>query len=160
MRKSYERYRAKYEKLGMKKEMVDKLSDIDIRKEVEDAVQTFNYQINSMSNTNGQSPFISVFMYLGETKEYKKELAMLIEEFLKQRMVGMKNRQGVYVTQAFPKLLYVLEKDNIEEGTPYWYLTKLSAECTAKRMVPDYISEKVMLREKGDVYPCIDILVP
>lgn len=155
MRKSYERYRAKYEKLGMEKEMVDKLSDIDIRKEVEDAVQTFNYQINSMSNTNGQSPFISVFMYLGETKEYKKELAMLIEEFLKQRMVGMKNRQGVYVTQAFPKLLYVLEKDNIEEGTPYWYLTKLSAECTAKRMVPDYISEKVMLREKGDVYPCM-----
>lgn len=155
VRKSYERYRAKYEKLGMEKEMADRLSDIDIRKEVEDAVQTFNYQINSMSNTNGQSPFISVFMYLGETKEYKKELAMLIEEFLKQRMVGMKNRQGVYVTQAFPKLLYVLEKDNIEEGTPYWYLTKLSAECTAKRMVPDYISEKVMLREKGDVYPCM-----
>ena len=95
-------------------------------------------------------------MYLGETDEHKDELAMLIEEFLKQRIVGLKNEVGVYVTQAFPKLLYVLEEDNVHEGSKYWYLTKLAAQCTAKRMVPDYISEKIMLRAKGDCYPCIN----
>ena len=127
----------------------------DTLKEISDSVQTFNYQTNSMTNTNGQAPFLSVYMYLGETKEYKEELALLIEEFLKQRIQGFKNEKGVYITPAFPKLLYVLEKDNIHKDTKYWYLTELAAKCTAKRMVPDYISEKVMLKLKGDVYPCM-----
>ena len=133
----------------------------DTKKEVEDGVQTFNYQVNSMTNTNGQAPFLSVCMYLGETEEYKEELAMIIEEFLKQRILGFKNEKGVYITPAFPKLLYVLEEDNIHEDSKYWYLTKLAAECTAKRMVPDYISEKMMLKYKknilgdGDCYPCM-----
>ena len=114
-----------------------------------------------MSTTNGQAPFLSVFMYLNETNEYKEELAMLIEEFLNQRITSMKNEVGVYITQAFPKLLYVLEKDNITEDSKYWYLTKLAAKCTAKRLVPDYISEKIMLENKidkngnGNVYPCM-----
>lgn len=124
-------------------------------KEISDSVQTFNYQTNSMTNTNGQAPFLSVFMYLNETEEYKAELAMLIEEFLRQRIQGFKNEKGVYITPAFPKLLYVLEEDNIKENEEYWYLTKLAAQCTAKRMVPDYISEKVMLKLKGDCYPCM-----
>ena len=113
-----------------------------------------------MSNSNGQSPFLSVFMYLGETTEYKKELAMIIEEFLKQRLIGLKNEVGVYVTQAFPKLLYVLEEDNIRPDSPYYYLTKLAARCSAKRMVPDYISEKKMKELKeGNCFPnmgCVD----
>ena len=140
-----------------------------IKKEVEDGVQTFNYQINSMSSTNGQSPFCSVFMYLNETDEYKGELAMIIEEFLKQRIQGLKNEKGIYVTQAFPKLLYVLEEDNITEGSRYWYLTELSAKCSAKRLVPDYVSEKMMKSLKinkfgvGDCYGpmgCRSFLTP
>lgn len=139
------------------------------KKEVEDGVQTFNYQINSMSSTNGQSPFCSVFMYLNETDEYKDELAMVIEEFLKQRIQGLKNEKGVYVTQSFPKLLYVLEEDNISEDSRYWYLTKLSAKCSAKRLVPDYVSEKMMKKLKinkfgvGDCYGpmgCRSFLTP
>lgn len=133
-----------------------------LQKEIEDGVQTFNYQVNSMSSTNGQAPFLSVCMYLGETDGYKEELAMIIEEFLKQRIQGMKNPQGVYVTVAFPKLLYVLEEDNIRKGSKYWYLTELAAKCSAKRLVPDYISEKVMKEYKvnqingeGDAYPCM-----
>ena len=132
------------------------------KSEVNAAVQTFNYQVNSMTNTNGQAPFLSVFMYLGETDEYKFELAMLIEEFLNQRILGFKNPQGVYITPAFPKLLYVLEEDNIHEDSKYYYLTKLSAKCTAKRMVPDYISEKLMKEYKidengnGHCFPCIN----
>jgi len=102
-----------------------------------------------------QAPFLSVFMYLNENPKYKKEVAMLTTEFFKQRIQGMKNRKGVYITQAFPKLLYVLEEDNIKEGTPYWDLTVLAAKCTAKRFVPDYISEKIMLQNKGDVYACM-----
>ena len=132
-----------------------------IKKEVCDAVQTFNYQVNSMTNTNGQAPFLSVFMYLGETEEFKPELAMLIEEFLHQRIIGFKNRSGVYITPAFPKLLYVTEEDNIHEDSKYWYLTELAAKCIAKRMVPDLISEKVMKQLKidpngnGQCYPCM-----
>lgn len=132
-----------------------------IKKEVCDAVQTFNYQVNSMTNTNGQAPFLSVFMYLGETEEFKPELAMLIEEFLHQRILGFKNRNGVYVTPAFPKLLYVTEEDNIHEDSKYWYLTELAAKCIAKRMVPDLISEKVMKQLKidpngnGQCYACM-----
>ena len=161
VRDSYNKYYKKYIDNGIDEETAKKLSEIDTKKEVADAVQTFNYQVNSMTNTNGQAPFLSVCMYLGETTEYKEELAMLIEEFLKQRMLGFKNEKGVYVTPAFPKLLYVLEEDNIHPDSKYYYLTELAAKCTAKRMVPDYISEKVMLANKidakgeGNCYPCM-----
>lgn len=155
VRDSYNRYLEKYRNRKNDEELCQKYAEEDLKKEISDAVQTFNYQTNSMTNTNGQAPFLSVFMYLNETKEYKKELAMLIEEFLKQRIKGFKNQKGIYITPAFPKLLYVLEEDNINEKSEYWYLTELAAKCTAKRMVPDYISEKVMLRDKGDCYPCM-----
>jgi len=155
VRISYNKHYEKFKSWGLSEEDCVKFAKKDLKKEIADGVQTFNYQVNSMSTTNGQSPFLSVFMYLNETDEYKEELAMLIEEFLRQRIVGLKNEVGVYITQAFPKLLYVLEEDNMYEGSKYYYLTKLAAECTAKRMVPDYISEKVMLRDKGDVYPCM-----
>ncbi len=161
VRLSYEKYLKKYQARNLSKEDCEKFAMQDTKKEVEDGVQTFNYQVNSMTNTNGQAPFLSVNMYLGETEEYKDELAMIIEEFLKQRILGFKNEKGVYITPAFPKLLYVLEEDNIHEGSKYWYLTKLAAECTAKRMVPDYISEKIMKELKkneygiGECYPCM-----
>ena len=161
VRDSYNVFLNKYKKRSLTEEQCVRFAKEDLAKEISDAVQTFNYQVNSMSTTNGQSPFLSVFMYLGETDEYKEELAMLIEEFLKQRIVGLKNEVGAYVTQAFPKLLYVLEEDNIRENGKYWYLTQLAAKCTAKRMVPDYISEKIMLRDKvnklgnGNVYGCM-----
>ena len=161
VRSSYDRYYKKYKQRGLSEKQCEEYAKQDIKKEIEDGVQTFNYQVNSMTNTNGQAPFLSVCMYLGETEEYKDELAMIIEEFLKQRILGFKNEKGVYITPAFPKLLYVLEEDNIREGSKYWYLTKLAAECTAKRMVPDYISEKMMLKYKknilgdGDCYPCM-----
>ncbi len=161
VRLSYEKYLKKYQDRNLSKKECEKFAMQDTRKEVEDGVQTFNYQVNSMTNTNGQAPFLSVCMYLGETDEYKEELAMIIEEFLKQRILGFKNEKGVYITPAFPKLLYVLEEDNIHEDSKYWYLTKLAAECTAKRMVPDYISEKVMKELKknelgnGECYPCM-----
>ena len=161
VRDSFNIYMDKYKKRGLSHQQCLEFSREDIKKEIADSVQTFNYQVNSMTTTNGQSPFLSVFMYLGETEEYKEELAMLIEEFLKQRIQGLKNEEGVYVTQAFPKLLYVLEPCNINENGSYFYLTKLAAECTAKRMVPDYISEKVMLENKidkngnGNVYGCM-----
>ena len=161
VRDSYNRYLEKYRDRGHSEEYCIKFAKEDLSKEVDDAVQTFNYQCNSMTNTNGQSPFLSVFMYLNDTEEYKDELAMLIEEFLKQRIQGLKNTVGVYVTQAFPKLLYVLEEDNIVENSKYWYLTKLAAQCTAKRLTPDYISEKIMLETKidkngnGNCYGCM-----
>lgn len=161
VRSSYEKYYKKYKERKLSEADCEKYAWDDTRKEVADGVQTFNYQVNSMTNTNGQAPFLSVFMYMNETKEYKKELAMIIEEFLKQRIVGFKNRKGVFITPAFPKLLYVLEEDNIKADGEYFYLTKLAAECTAKRLVPDYISEKVMLDLKvnengeGDCYPCM-----
>lgn len=156
VRDSYNKYYEKYKSWGFSDEDCKRYAESDTKKEVADGVQTFNYQCNSMSNSNGQSPFLSVFMYLGETTEYKKELAMIIEEFLNQRLLGLKNEVGVYVTQAFPKLLYVLEEDNIHEKSPYWYLTKLAAKCTAKRMNPDYISEKIMKKYKeGNCFPCM-----
>lgn len=156
VRDSYNKYYDKYKLWGFSNEDCKRYAESDTKKEVADGVQTFNYQCNSMSNSNGQSPFLSVFMYLGETTEYKKELAMIIEEFLNQRLLGLKNEVGVYVTQAFPKLLYVLEEDNIHENSPYWYLTKLAAKCTAKRMNPDYISEKIMKKYKeGNCFPCM-----
>lgn len=155
VRDSYNRYLSKYISRGMDEDQAKQWADLDIKKEVEDAVQTFNFQINSMFTVNGQTPFLSVFMYLNETEEYKEELAMLIEEFFKQRIEGMKNEVGVAVTQEFPKLLYVLEEDNITPTGKYYYLTELAAKCIARRMVPDCISEKVMLELKGDVYPCM-----
>lgn len=124
------------------------IADKRIKKEIEDAVQTFNFQINSFCLSRGQTPFLTVFMYLGETEEYKEEVALLIEEFFKQRIRGMKNRKGQYITVAFPKLVYVLEEDNIYPDSPYWYLTELATECTTKRMVPDYVSEKKLKEMK------------
>lgn len=161
VRDSFKKYYQEYLDRGLNKEQAWNFAKKDTKKEIEAGVQTFNYQVNSMTNTNGQAPFLSVCMYLGETKEYKEELAMIIEEFLKQRMLGFKNEKGVYITPAFPKLLYVLEEDNIHKGSKYWYLTELAAKCTAKRMVPDYISEKIMLQLKknqwgeGECYPCM-----
>ena len=161
VRCSYERYLDKYKARKFKKEDAEKYAKEDLKKEITDGVQTFQYQINSMTTTNGQAPFLSVCMYLGETEEYKDELAMIIEKVLKQRIQGMKNEKGVYITPAFPKLLYVLEEDNIKPGSKYYYLTQLSAKCTAKRMVPDYISEKIMKELKidkngnGQCYPCM-----
>ena len=161
VRCSYERYLEKYKNRKFKKEDAEKYAKEDLQKEITDGVQTFQYQINSMTTTNGQAPFLSVCMYLGETNEYKEELAMIIEEFLKQRILGMKNEKGVYITPAFPKLLYILEEDNIKKDGKYYYLTKLAAKCTAKRMVPDYISEKIMKELKvdkngnGQCYPCM-----
>ena len=161
VRDSYNRYLEKYKKRKFKKEDCEKYAKEDLKKEIVDGVQTFQYQINSMTTTNGQAPFLSVCMYLGETEEYKEELAMIIEEVLNQRIQGMKNEKGVYITPAFPKLLYVLEEDNIHEDSKYYYLTELAAKCTAKRMVPDYISEKIMLQCKidkngnGNCYPCM-----
>ena len=160
-RASYEKYYKKYKSRNLSEDQCKKFAKEDTRKEIEDGVQTFNYQVNSMTNTNGQAPFLSVCLYLGESDEYKEEIAMIIEEFLKQRILGFKNEKGVYITPAFPKLLYVLEEDNIHENSKYWYLTKLAAECTAKRLVPDYISEKVMKELKkneygeGECYPCM-----
>ena len=161
VRESYTRYLDKYKKRKLSKEQCEKFAREDTKKEIVDGVQTFQYQVNSMTTTNGQAPFLSVCMYLGETTEYKEELAWIIEEFLHQRIQGMKNEQGVYITPAFPKLLYILEEDNIHKNSKYYYLTKLAAECTAKRMVPDYISEKKMLEYKidkngnGNCYPCM-----
>ena len=161
VRDSYNRYLEKYKKRKFKKEDCEKYAKEDLKKEIVDGVQTFQYQINSMTTTNGQAPFLSLCMYLGETEEYKEELAMIIEEVLNQRIQGMKNEKGVYITPAFPKLLYVLEEDNIHEDSKYYYLTELAAKCTAKRMVPDYISEKIMLQCKidkngnGNCYPCM-----
>ncbi len=161
VRSSYEVLLKKYKNRKFSKADCEKYAKEDLQKEIIDGVQTFQYQINSMTTTNGQAPFLSVCMYLGETEEYKEELAMIIEEVLKQRIQGMKNEQGVYITPAFPKLLYVLEEDNINPNGKYYYLTKLAAECTAKRMVPDYISEKIMKQLKidkngnGQCYPCM-----
>ena len=161
VRDSYKIHLDKYKKRKLTKEQCEKFAKEDLKKEIVDGVQTFQYQINSMTTTNGQAPFLSVCMYLGETDEYKEELAMIIEEVLNQRILGMKNEKGVYITPAFPKLLYVLEEDNINEKGKYYYLTKLAAECTSKRMVPDYISEKIMKQLKidkngnGNCYPCM-----
>ena len=138
-------------------EAISKVVEDRLREEVRRGVQTIQYQVVTLMTTNGQAPFITVFMYLNEARseQEKKDLAMIIEETLRQRYEGVKNEKGVWITPAFPKLIYVLEEDNVREGTPYWYLTKLAAQCTAKRMVPDYISEKKMLELKGDVYVCM-----
>ncbi len=138
-------------------EALSSLVESRLREEVSRGVQTIQYQVITLMTTNGQAPFITVFMYLNEARneQEKKDLALIIEEMLRQRYEGVKNEKGVWITPAFPKLIYVLEEDNITEDSPYWYLTRLAAQCTAKRMVPDYISEKKMLEFKGDVYVCM-----
>ncbi len=147
----------------MEKDKFDAIVEKRVRKEIERGVQTIQYQVVTLMTTNGQAPFVTVYMYLGEARseQEKKDLAMIIEEVLNERIKGVKNEQGVYITPAFPKLIYVLEEQNITEKSPYWYLTELSAKCTAKRMVPDYISAKKMLEYKvdacgnGNVYTCM-----
>ena len=138
--------------LNLDEDSLSKLVETRLREEVRGGVQTIQYQVLTLLTTNGQAPFVTVFMYLGEAKneQERKDLALIIEETLEQRYEGVKNEDGVWITPAFPKLIYVLEEDNIREDTPYWYLTKLAAKCTAKRMVPDYISEKKMLELKVD----------
>ena len=137
--------------------IINEIVERRLREEVKRGVQTIQYQLVTLMTTNGQAPFITIFMYLNEAKneQEKKDLAILIEEMLRQRIQGVKNEDGVFVAPAFPKLIYVTEKDNITENSPYWYLTKLAAECSAKRLVPDYISEKMMLELKHDVYTCM-----
>ena len=138
-------------------EVLSKLVENRLRDEIKKGVQTIQYQVVTLLTTNGQAPFITVFMYLNEARnqQEKDDLALIIEEMLLQRYEGVKNEEGVWVTPAFPKLIYVLEDDNITEDAPYWYLTELAAKCTARRMVPDYISEKKMKELKGDVYTCM-----
>ena len=139
------------------KEQIDILVEEQVRDEIRNGVQTIQYQILTLLTTNGQTPFVTVFMYLNEARseQEKNDLAVIIQEMLEQRYQGVKNECGVWVTPAFPKLIYVVEEDNYCEGTPFWYLTKLAGKCTARRMVPDYISEKKMLELKGDVYTCM-----
>lgn len=138
-------------------EDVTRITEQRVRREIKAGVQEIQYQVITLMTCNGQAPFITVNLYLNEAKneQEKQDLALCIEELLKQRILGVRNEAGVYITPAFPKLVYVLQEDNIHEGDPYYYLTKLAAKCTAKRMVPDYISEKIMMRLKGDTYPCM-----
>ncbi|RKJ06118.1 anaerobic ribonucleoside-triphosphate reductase [bacterium D16-54] len=138
--------------------IIDRITEEQLKDEITRGIQTIQYQLITLMTCNGQAPFVTVFMYLGEVPEgqTRKDLAMIIEEVMRQRMQGVKNQHGVWITPAFPKLIYVLDEDNITPGTPYWHLTELAAKCTAKRMVPDYISAKVMKElKKGDVYPCM-----
>ena len=142
----------------MDEAIIDKVTERRLREEVKSGIQTIQYQLITLMTCNGQAPFVTVFMYLDEVPEgqTRKDLSMIIEEVLVQRMQGVKNEKGVWITPAFPKLIYVLDEDNISEDAPYWYLTELAAKCTAKRMVPDYISAKIMKELKqGDVYPCM-----
>ena len=149
-----------FQKAGIEvsQEKVQEIAEMRVRREIEKGVQTIQYQVITLMTTNGQAPFVTVFMYLNEVPEgqTRDDLALIIEEMLKQRINGVKNEKGVFITPAFPKLIYCLEENNIEPDSKYYYLTKLAAQCTAKRMVPDYISEKIMKELKGgDVYPCM-----
>ncbi len=150
---------AEIEEMGVEvsEEKLSAIVEERLRKEVNRGVQTIQYQVVTLLTTNGQAPFVTVYMCLNEAEneQQKADLALIIEETLKQRYIGVKNEAGVWITPAFPKLIYVLEEDNVHEDSKYWYLTELAAKCTAKRMVPDYISEKVMLELKGDVYTCM-----
>ena len=158
--KARKEVRQEFEAAGIEisDQKVNEVAEMRVRREIEKGVQTIQYQVITLMTTNGQAPFVTVFMYLNEVPEgqTRDDLALIIEEMLKQRIQGVKNEKGVFITPAFPKLIYCLEDNNIEEDSPYFYLTKLAAECTAKRMVPDYISEKIMKELKGgDVYPCM-----
>ncbi|MDD6657189.1 MAG: anaerobic ribonucleoside-triphosphate reductase [Lachnospiraceae bacterium] len=144
--------------IDLNEKQINEIAEIRVKEEIERGVQMIQYQVITLMTTNGQAPFVTVFMYLNEVPEgrIRDDLAMIIEEMLRQRILGVKNEKGVYITPAFPKLIYVLEEDNIREGSKYWEITKLAAQCTAKRMVPDYISEKIMKELKnGDCYPCM-----
>lgn len=143
--------------MDVSEEKINQIAEMRVKEEINRGVQMIQYQVITLMTTNGQAPFITVFMYLDEVPEgqTRDDLASIIEEMLNQRIKGVKNEKGVFITPAFPKLIYVLEEDNIHEDSKYWYLTRLAAKCTAKRMVPDYISEKVMLELKGDVYVCM-----
>ena len=149
--------------VSVTEDKINAIAEKRLREEIRRGVQTIQYQVVTLLTTNGQAPFITVFMYLGEARseQERADLAVIIEEMLLQRYQGVKNEKGVWVTPAFPKLIYVLEEDNIHEDSKYWYLTQLAAKCTAKRMVPDYISEKKMLELKvdkngeGHCYPCM-----
>ena len=154
------RVRMEFEESGipLDEEKINKIAEMRVLEEINRGVQMIQYQVITLMTTNGQAPFVTVFMYLNEVPEgqTRDDLALVIEEVLKQRITGVKNEKGIYITPAFPKLIYVLEENNISEGSKYWHLTKLAAECTAKRMVPDYISEKVMHELKeGNCYPCM-----
>ena len=164
----YKEVKEELKKAGIKysQKELDSIVESRVKDEIKDGVQTMQYQINTLNTSNGQTPFVSVFMWLDEAKnpQEKADLALIIEEVLKQRIQGTKNEVGVWITPAFPKLIYCLDEENIKEGTPYWYLTELAAKCTAKRMVPDYISAKLMRQLKlskgeeaghGDVYTCM-----
>jgi len=149
-----------FEKSGINctKEQINEVAELRVKDEIKRGVQMIQYQVITLMTTNGQAPFVTIFMYLDEVPEgrLRKDLAMITEEILRQRILGVKNERGVYITPAFPKLIYVLEEDNIREGSEYWYLTKLAAKCTARRMVPDYISEKIMKQLKdGNCYTCM-----
>ncbi len=152
--------RREYERLGKEtnEETINRIAEMRVRNEIIQGVQMIQYQVITLMTTNGQAPFVTVFMYLNEVPEgqTRDDLALIIEEMLQQRIQGVKNEKGVFITPAFPKLVYVLEEDNIQEGSKYFYLTELAAKCTAKRMVPDYISEKIMKKLKeGNCYPCM-----
>ena len=142
---------------ALDEEVISKITESRLRAEVKSGIQTIQYQLITLMTCNGQAPFVTMFMYLDEVPEgqTRDDLAMIIEEVLQQRIQGVKNEKGIWITPAFPKLIYVLEDDNITDNSPYFYLTELAAKCTAKRMVPDYISEKVMKNLKGDVYTCM-----
>ena len=152
--------RTEMEEMGVNatEEQINAIAERRVKDEIRQGVQIIQYQVITLMTTNGQAPFITVFMYIDEVPEgrLRDDLAMIIEEMLNQRIRGVKNEKGVYITPAFPKLIYVLEEDNIHEGDKYWYLTRLAAKCTAKRMVPDYISEKIMKQLKdGNCYTCM-----
>ena len=163
--KLYKKTKEQFDQVGMEytEEMLNEIVEQRVRDEIKQGIQTIQYQVTTLMTTNGQAPFVTVFMYLNEVEEgrTRDDLALIIEEPLRQRIKGVKNEKGVYITPAFPKLIYVLEEDNVREGTRYFNLTRLAAECTAKRMVPDYISEKMMLKLKvdangeGHCYPCM-----
>lgn len=164
-KKLYRTVNAELDGLEVPQERIDEIVEKRLKEEIKRGIQTIQYQVVTLLTTNGQAPFLTVYMYLNEakTEQEKADLAMIIEEVLNQRIEGVKNESGVWVTPAFPKLIYVLEEDNITEDAPYYYLTELAARCTAKRMVPDYISEKIMLELKGDVYTpmgCRSFLTP
>ena len=163
VRSSYERYLEKYKNRKLPKEDAEIFAKEDLKKEIDDGVQTFLYQINTMA-ISGEAPFLSIFMYLGETEEYKEELAMIIEEFLKQKIEGMLGENGEITSPEYPKFLYVLEEDNIKRNSKYYYLTELATKCTKIRKTPDYISEKIMKKTminskgEGDCYPTIGFI--
>ena len=155
VRISREKIENKFAKYPINKDIKDKIVDDELKLEIKDSVQTFNYQVNTLQTSNGQSPFLSVCIYLNENPEYTKEVAMLAEEFFKQRLDGMKNKFGIKSTQTFPKLLYFLDENNTYEGSEYFYLTQLAVQCTALRMNPDYMSVKKMKQVIGYAFPTI-----